>query len=56
MKEQKQQGKASEERPAETATRGRSCCSLANIGCVNTDCIEDIGGKIGYLWLVISLT
>jgi hypothetical protein len=55
MKEQKR-GRASEERPPETAKRDRLCCSLANLGCANPDCIEDIGGKIGYLWLMISLT
>jgi len=49
-------GKTSGERPAETAKRGRSCCSPANLGCVNTDCIEDMNGKIGDLWLMISLT
>jgi hypothetical protein len=54
MKEQKQ-GKTSEEKPSETAKRCPSCCSVANLGSVDTDCIEDIGGKIGDLWLMISL-
>jgi hypothetical protein len=54
MKKQKQ-GQASEERLPETAKPGRSCCLLPNLVCANTDCIEEMSGKIGNLWLMISL-
>ena len=43
------------ESPTKTAKQGRSCCALTNLSCINNDFLEDMTGKIGDLWLMISL-
>jgi hypothetical protein len=47
--------KGLEESPANTAQPGHSCCGMRNFSYTDTDCVEEMSGRIGDLWLMISL-